>query len=167
MIDKADKGYARREFLSLAGMAAADLGLGPLFRAKVDAEVWLYVGTYTTGKSEGIYLYSLNLSSGELKQVATTRGVVNPSYLRLAPSRRFLYAVNEVGEFGGKKSGAVSAFAIDQNTGQLRLLNQQASLGADPCYLEVDAGGKFVLVANYTGGNVAVFPVQRRRQVLW
>ena len=161
MIDKADKGYARREFLSLAGMAAADLGLGPLFRAKVDAEVWLYVGTYTTGKSEGIYLYSLNLSSGELKQVATTRGVVNPSYLRLAPSRRFLYAVNEVGEFGGKKSGAVSAFAIDQNTGQLRLLNQQASLGADPCYLEVDAGGKFVLVANYTGGNVAVFPVQR------
>ena len=120
----------------------------------------MYVGTYTTGKSEGIYLYRLNLSSGELKQVAITRGVVNPSYLTLAPSRRFLYAVNEVGDFGGKKSGAISAFAVDQNTGQLRLLNQQASLGADPCYLEVDAGGKFVLVANYTGGNVAVFPVQ-------
>lgn len=142
-------------------MTAAGLGLAPWFRAKRNQEMLVYVGTYTTGKSEGVYLYRLNLSSGELNQVAVTRGVVNPSYLTLAPSGRFLYAVNEVGDFNGKKSGAISAFAVDQGTGQLRLLNQRASLGADPCYLEVDAAGKFVLVANYNGGNVAVFPVQR------
>ncbi|MFS8087189.1 MAG: lactonase family protein, partial [Acidobacteriota bacterium] len=167
MIHKADDSSARREFLKLAGLASLGLILPglPVARAlgaKHAGEVLVYVGTYTTtGKSEGIYLYRLNLSSGQLKHVATTSQVINPSFLALAPSRRYLYAVNEVGEFGGKKSGAVSAFAVDQRTGQLRLLNQQASLGSDPCYVEVDAGGKFVLVANYTGGNVSVFPIQR------
>ncbi len=84
-----------------------------------------------------------------------------PSYLALAPSRRYLYAVNEVEEFSGKKSGAVSAFNVDQRTGELTLLNQQPSLGGAPCYVTVDRAGKFVLVANYSGGNVAVLPVRR------
>ena len=166
MIPKADNALARREFLRFAGLGTlgltlADLSFARLLGAKRAGELLVYVGTYTTGKSEGIYLYRLNLSSGELKHVATTRGVVNPSFLALAPSRRYLYAVNEVGDFAGKKSGAISAFAIDQKTGDLRLLNQQASLGADPCYVDVDAGSRFVLLANYTGGNVTVFPVQR------
>ena len=156
----------RRAFLRFAGLGALGLMLSEIpsaraLGAKPIGELSVYVGTYTTGKSEGIYLYQLNLSSGELKHVATTRGVVNPSFLALAPSRRYLYAVNEVEEFALRKSGAVSAFAVDQRTGELRLLNQQASLGANPCYVEVDAGGRFVLIANYTGGNVAVFPVQR------
>src|SRR5207302_6560335 len=111
-------------------------------------------------KSEGIYLYRLSLASGALKHVATTKGVVNPSFLTLAPNGRYLYAVNEVDDFAGRKSGAVSAFAVDQKTGDLRLLNQQASLGANPCYVDVDTSGRFVLVANYTGGNVTVLPVQ-------
>jgi 6-phosphogluconolactonase len=110
--------------------------------------------------SEGIYLYSLKLSTGELTHVATTKGVKNPSYLALAPRRRQLYAVNEVEEFMGKKSGAVSAFAVDPKTGDLRLLNQQPSLGGAPCYVTVDDEGKFVLVANYVGGNVAVLPIR-------
>jgi len=164
-MDKADSVPARREFLEFAGLGALGLMLPRLSFARLPrakgGELLVYVGTYTTGKSEGIYLYRLNLASGELKQVGTTRGVVNPSFLALAPSQRYLYAVNEVGDFAGKKSGAVSAFAVDQRTGALRLLNQQASLGADPCYVHVDAGGRFVLIANYTGGNVTVFPVQR------
>ena len=121
----------------------------------------VYVGTYTSGKSEGIYLYQLDLSAGELKHVATTKGVVNPSYLTLAPSRRFLYAVNEVEEYKGKKSGALSAFAVDQRTGELTLLNQQPTLGGAPCYVVVDQSGKFVLIANYVGGNFAVLPVKK------
>ncbi len=166
MIPKADRTPARREFLKCAGLGALGLTLSELPFARVpgnepSGELMVYVGTYTTGKSEGIYLYRLNLSSGELKHVATTKGVVNPSFLALASSRRYLYAVNEVGDFAGKKSGAVSAFAVDQRTGELRLLNQQPSLGADPCYVDVDAGGRFVLIANYTGGNVTVFPVER------
>ena len=166
MTPKPDNAPVRRAFLRFAGLGALGLMLSEIssvraLGAKPIGELSVYVGTYTTGKSEGIYLYQLNLSSGELKHVATTRGVVNPSFLALAPSRRYLYAVNEVEEFALRKSGAVSAFAVDQRTGELRLLNQQASLGANPCYVEVDAGGRFVLIANYTGGNVAVFPVQR------
>jgi 6-phosphogluconolactonase len=157
------RALARREFLQIAGLGTLGLALPGLAFAQVgvprSGELLVYVGTYTTGKSEGIYLYSLNLSSGELKHVATTSGVVNPSFLAIAPSRRYLYAVNEVEEFAGKKSGAVSAFAVDQRTGALRLLNQRPSLGGAPCYVVVDQTGRFVLVANYAGGNVAVLPV--------
>jgi 6-phosphogluconolactonase len=166
VIPEADNAPARREFLRFAGLGAlgltlSELSLASVFSAKRAGELLLYVGTYTTGKSEGIYLYRLDLSSGELKHVATTKRVVNPSFLALAPNRRYLYAVNEVGDFASTKSGAVSAFAVDQRTGELRLLNQRASLGADPCYVDVDAQGRFVLIANYTGGNVTVFPVER------
>jgi 6-phosphogluconolactonase len=170
VLQKRNNRSARREFLRIAGLGALGLTLPDLrianewarvVGARRGEELLLYVGTYTTGKSEGIYLYRLDLSSGELKHVATTKGVVNPSFLALAPSRRYLYAVNEVEEFAGRKSGAVSAFAIDQKTGELRLLNQKPSLGADPCYVDVDAGGRFVLIANYTGGNVTVFSVER------
>src|SRR5688572_13473369 len=108
---------ARREFMKIAGLGVLGLALpapSHVLGAERNGELLVYVGTYTSGKSEGIYLYRLNLSSGELKHVATTKGVKDPSYLALAPSRRYLYAVNEVEEFAGKESGAVSAFAIDR-----------------------------------------------------
>ena len=153
---------ARREFLKIAGLGTLGLALPRLAFAHIErpGELPFYVGTYTSGKSKGIYLYSLNLTSGKLKYVATTEGVKDPSFLAVAPSHRYLYAVNEVEEFGGKKSGALSSFAIDQRTGNLKLLNQQPSLGGAPCYLFVDRGGRFVLVANYSGGNVAVLPIR-------
>jgi 6-phosphogluconolactonase len=71
----------------------------------------------------------------------------------------FLYAVNEAQKYQGQASGGVSAFAVDPKTGKLTFLNEVASRGADPCYISLDKTGKFVLVANYTGGNVAVFPI--------
>lgn len=163
---KVDNASSRRDFLRFASLGALGLTLTELpfphvLGAESANDLLVYIGTYTTGKSEGIYLYRLNLSSGELRQAAIIKGVVNPSFLTLAPDRRYLYAVNEVDDFASRKSGAVSAFGIDQKTGALRLLNQQASLGANPCYVDVDAGGRFVLVANYSGGNITVFPVQR------
>jgi len=162
LIPKADNASSRREFIEFAGLGALGLTVSELSFARVRAgELLVYVGTYTTGKSEGVYLYRMNLSSGELKHVATTKGVTNPSFLTLTPNRRYLYAVNEIEDFAGRKSGAVSAFAVDQRTGDLRLLNQQASLGANPCYVDVDGSGRFVLIANYTGGNVTVFPIER------
>jgi 6-phosphogluconolactonase len=155
----------RREFLKTAALASLGLALPsvalPVSLNVRPRELPLYVGTYTSGKSEGIYLYSLNLTSGELKRIDVTKDVKDPSYLAIAPNRRYLFAVNEVEDFEGKKSGALSAFAIDQRTGSLRLLNQQSSLGGAPCYAVVDRMGRFVLVANYSGGNVAVLPIQR------
>src|ERR1051325_7345483 len=84
----------------------------------------------------------------------------NPTFLAVHPNQRFLYAANETDKFGGKKSGAVSAYAIDSKTGKLTLLNQQPSGGDGPCHLVVDSTGKNVLVANYGGGSVEVLPVR-------
>src|SRR4029077_4700924 len=75
------------------------------------------------------------------------------------PNGRFLYAVNEVGNYKGPNSGGISAFSVDRVTGKLTFLNEVASRGADPCYATVDRTGKYVLVANYTGGSVAAFPL--------
>ena len=91
----------------------------------------VYFGTYTRGDSKGIYRSTLDLSSGRLSEPALVAETENPSFLAVHPSRRFLYAVNETGNFQGQKSGAVSAFAIDAKTGGLTFLNQRASRG-DP-----------------------------------
>jgi 6-phosphogluconolactonase len=83
----------------------------------------------------------------------------NPSFLAIDPNQRFLYAANEISDYQGHKSGAISAFAIDRKSGKLTLLNQVSSHGAGPCYVSLDQTGKYVLAANYAGGNVAVFPM--------
>jgi 6-phosphogluconolactonase len=120
----------------------------------------LFVGTYTQRDSKGIYAYRFDAASSELTPLGVAAETVNPSYLAIDPNHRFLYAVNEVAAYKGGNSGAVSAFAIDKHTGKLAFLNQVASRGADPCYIAFDKSGKFVLLANYTGGSVAVFPVE-------
>jgi len=121
----------------------------------------MYIGTYTEegSASKGIYAYRFDPESGELTSVGLGAHSVNPSFLAVHPNHRFLYAVNELRTYDGQKSGALSAFAIDRATGKLTLLNEVASKGADPCYIMLDKTGKYVLVANYTGGSVAVFPV--------
>ena len=83
----------------------------------------------------------------------------NPSFVAVHPNGRFLYAVNEIGTYNGPNSGGVSAFSIDRSTGKLTFLNEVPSRGADPCYITLDKTGKYVLVANYTGGSIAAFPV--------
>ena len=120
----------------------------------------LYVGTYTNtaAKSEGIYSYLMDPDTGALSRAGSFKSD-NPSFLTIDASRRFLYAVNEIGDFLGKPSGGVSAYAIDK-LGNLRLLNEQATQGADPCYLTIDEKKRTLLVANYTGGNVSVLPVR-------
>jgi 6-phosphogluconolactonase len=121
--------------------------------------VWLYVGTYTNGKSKGIYRLEFDAATGKLGQPAVAGESVNPSFLAIHPSRRFLYAVSEIGDFHKKKAGGISAFAVDPKTGELTLLNQQPSGGEGPCHLVVDRLGKHVLAANYGGGSVCVLPI--------
>lgn len=120
----------------------------------------LFAGTYTEKESKGIYAYRFDAASSELAPLGVAAETTNPSFLAIDPSRRFLYAVNEVQNYKGASSGAVSAFVVDQKTGKLSLLNQVPSRGADPCYIAFDKTGKYALVANYTGGSVAAFPVQ-------
>ncbi|MGH2459929.1 MAG: lactonase family protein [Chloroflexota bacterium] len=130
------------------------------------ASALLYVGTFTRelphgrGKAEGIYVYRANLSSGALSRVQTVPDVPNPSFLALAPDRRYLYAVNAVPEIDGHPGGAVSAFAVDPATGELTYLNRQSAQGPGPCHVSVDRTGRHVLTACYMGGCAAVLPVQ-------
>jgi 6-phosphogluconolactonase len=119
-----------------------------------------YVGTYTEEGSKSIYAYRFDADTGEIAELGLAAETTNPSFVALHPNGRFLYAVNEVGNYKGPDSGGVSAFSIDRATGKLTFLNEVASRGADPCYITVDKTGKYVLVANYTGGSLAVFPVR-------
>jgi 6-phosphogluconolactonase len=121
----------------------------------------VYFGTYTGAKSQGIYVSRLDLATGRLTEPELAGAVASPSYVAIHPNRQFLYSVNEVSTFQGQKTGAVSAFAIEAQTGKLTLLNQQSSGGGGPCHLSVDQTGKDVLVANYGGGSCAVLPIDK------
>ncbi|MGB0386452.1 MAG: lactonase family protein [Ardenticatenaceae bacterium] len=129
---------------------------------KKNGELVVYVGTYTQSPEEGIYVYRLALSSGALTYQSQVSGMVNPSFLAIDPTARYLYAVREVPE---EDDPAVIAFSIDPTTKNLTYLNEQSSHGGSPAHLTVDQSGKFVFVANYGGGNVAVLPTSDNGQL--
>lgn len=151
----------RREFIVAASLISLHIPLRSQMTSAPSKpkQLLLYIGTYTSGQSKGIYTHRFDLDSGALTPLSATSGIVNPSFLAVDSKRRYLYAVNEIDEFEGKPGGAVSAFATDQKSGALRFLNQQPSRGAAPCFVTVDASGKYILTANYTGGSVIVLPV--------
>jgi 6-phosphogluconolactonase len=146
--------------LGLAGLPFALAAGIPAPARKQDKTFMVYVGTYAKGDADNLYGYRLNALTGELSLAFSVKGVPNASFLALDAQRRYLYAVNETGEFQGAKSGAVSAYAIDPKTGSLTFLNQHPSLGGYPCYIALAKAGKVLLLANYMGGNVVLFPVQ-------
>lgn len=111
----------------------------------------LLIGTYTApGKSEGIYTYNFNTSTADVTLKYVTKGTANPSYLTIAPDKKYAYAVNETGS-----TSMVSAFKYDAATGALTFINKVDSHGADPCFITADT--KNVMIANYSGGSLAVF----------
>ena len=117
----------------------------------------VYIGSYSSPTSLGIYLSELDLATGALTDAKLAGKVVSPSFLAIHPTRKFLYAVSEISNRDGKKTGGVSAFAIAPASGELTLLNAESSEGAGPCHVSVDPAGKNVLVANYGGGSVASY----------
>ena len=151
---------SRRDFLAASAISLIGLALGSRDEAQMESDL-LYVGTYTERtQSEGIYLLRMNRSSGELRRVGSVNAGANPSFLAIHPNGRVLYAVNELEQYQGKPTGAVSAFAIERNSGALTRLNEQPSGGGAPCYLSVERSAQVVLVANYVGGSVAMLPIQ-------
>ncbi len=111
----------------------------------------LIVGTYTNEcDSQGIYVYDFNTITGAFKPKANSKGVENPSFLSIAPDNRFIYSVNENGD-----KSYVSSFNYNPQTGKVDFINKRDSEGADPCYIINDDSN--VIVANYSGGTIAVF----------
>jgi len=127
-----------------------------------------YAGTYSNpqgpegskGNGKGIYLFEMDRATGALSERGIFSSASNPSWLAFDPSRTHLYAANEISDFEGTDSGSVSAFSIDRSNGHLTLLNTVSSQGAGPAHLSVHPSGKYVLVANYHGGTVAVLPIK-------
>jgi 6-phosphogluconolactonase len=150
----------RMKSISKLCFPAAVLALASLVQASPKSEYFVYVGTYTGGNSKGIYGFRFHPSGGTLEPMGLMAETVSPSFVAVSPNHKFLYAVNEIDDFGGQKAGSVSAFAIDGKTGKLTFLNQVSSRGGAPCHVSVDKTGKTVLVANYNGGSVAAFPVK-------
>lgn len=131
--------------------------------AATDYEV--FVGTYTGPHSKGIYSFRFDSATGKWTPLELAAATENPSYLVVDRQGRFLYAVNETESYKGTNSGAVSAFAIDPATWKLTFLQQVSSLGGAPAYMTLDKTGHDLLVADYSGGDVAVFPVESDGQL--
>ena len=126
----------------------------------------VYIGTYTRalshtpGSAEGIYRCRFDPESGAVAVEGVVPGAINPSYLALDPQRKYLYAVEEIDDYEGQASGAISAFAVDANSGDLTWLNRQATHGTAPCHVSVEPTGRWVLVANYGSGSIAAYPIE-------
>jgi 6-phosphogluconolactonase len=153
----------RRRFLQSAAAAFA-----VSVPARGAGAALAYVGTYSSpqgpegskGYGKGIYLYQMNPSTGVLTRRELFANDANPSWLAFDPSRTHLYTANETGTYQGASSGSVSAYSIDRASGHLTLLNTVSSQGAGPAHLSVHPSGKYVLVANYAGGTVAVVSIR-------
>ena len=124
-----------------------------------DNKYLVFVGTYTDKGSEGIYSFKFDPKTGDISSPELAVKTDNPSFIAIDAKGQFLYAVNELDTFNSQPTGAVSVFKIDRESGKLKLIQQVSSLGGAPAHLSLDKSGKFLLVANYNGGNFSVFPI--------
>ena len=133
------------------------LFLPQISKSQSKDDKYLIVGTYTRpntkNPSEGIYVYKFNTNTGNFSAVSKATGIKNPSFLAVSPDQKFVYSVAETSD------GSVTAYSFDKKSGNLIKLNAQSSGGADPCHVSIDKTGKWVLVGNYSGGNLSILPV--------
>ncbi len=146
--------------LIMAALPACTLLANPEPGSSSGAGAFVYFGTYTSGRSLGIYVSRFDPKSGALTAPELAAETKNPSFLALHPNGKVLYAAGEVGQFEGKPSGVITAFRRDPQSGRLSLLNQQSSGGTGPCHLSVDSRGRGLFVANYGNGSVASLQLQ-------
>ena len=136
------------------------LNISVSLSAQKPKEQFLIIGTYTSGTSDGIYVYKFNTGTGENSFVSSVK-TSNPSYLAVSPSQKYVYAVNENADSTRfTVTGHVAAFSFDKKTGNLKFINKQESGGKHPCYVSIDKTGKWVIVGNYSSGSIAVLPVR-------
>ena len=166
MMEADDDMLNRREFVR--GAVIAPLAGPELWSrsAEIEKRRLLLIGTQTvTGSSRGIYAAHWDPATGEIQNVALAAESDNPTFLALSPDAKFLYAANEIANFEGRASGAVSAFAVDAAASRLTPINKVPSLGTGTCYVSVDHVGRAAFCANYTGGSATSFYLNPNGQV--
>jgi 6-phosphogluconolactonase (cycloisomerase 2 family) len=117
--------------------------------------LYLIAGSYSDGTTSGISVYHFDTQTGDFEYISDVKDLINPSYLVVSPDEQFIYSVNET------SNGAVSSFTFDKVTGTLSRINYQFTEGADPCYINIDKEASFIVTANYSGGNISVFPLYK------
>src|SRR5213595_1827488 len=168
---------SRRSFLkssiALAGTTSLMDGLLQAQSGQAAGPLLAYVGTFSSplrdvlptqvdlppGNGRGIHLFRVDRTTGAMTPAGIYELVTSPSCLAVNAAGARLYSANETDRVGEANEGTVSAFAINGGNGGLTLLNTVRSGGAGPTYLSIHPSGKFVLVANYFGGSVAVLPI--------
>lgn len=118
-----------------------------------------YIGTYTAGSSEGIYAMSVDAATGTMELKGLAAKVENPSYLAIDSNNRFLYTVMETDSYKDTPGGAVGAYSISPQTGELTFLNHQSTKGKIPCHISTDRSNNYLFAANYRDGTVSLFPL--------
>jgi len=167
---------SRRSFLKASATAASAPIWAPLLRAQTDVPkgaLIAYVGTFSSplrnvrptqvdlppGNGRGIHLFQVDRVTGALSPVGVFEMTSSPSCLAIDAGGTRMYSANETDKMEDGVSGSVSSFAINRADGQLTLLNTVSSGGAGPTYVSIHPSGKFLFVANYFGGSVAVLPI--------
>jgi 6-phosphogluconolactonase len=129
----------------------------PLIAQQGASALYAYVGCYTTAlrsaRGDGIHVFRVDAQTAEWTHVQHVGDLVNPSFLAISRDQRHLYSVH------GDESYA-TAFSLDRNTGFLKVLNRAETGGKNGVHLAIDPGGRFLVVANYAAGNVAVLPIR-------
>ncbi len=168
---------SRRGFLKgAAALGAVAPLLGKAQQSKPGLgrhRIFAYVGSYSRpqgpdnsiGRGQGIYIFEMNPADGALVQREIIRRDTNPSFTALDASRKHLYSVDWIPDYQGTHSGSVSVYSVDRASGHLTLLNTVSSEGANPTHLSIHPSGKFVLVASYFGGTVAVLPIHENGEL--
>jgi 6-phosphogluconolactonase (cycloisomerase 2 family) len=169
--------YSRRSFLaSSAAIVGTTSFLSNLQQAKADeasAPLIAYVGTFSSplrdvlptqvdlppGNGQGIHIFQVDRGTGALTPSGVFELGTSPSCLALNAAGDRLYSANETDRVGEEHEGTVSAFAINPGDGKLELLNSVNSGGSGPTYVSIHPSGRYLLVANYFEGSVAVLPI--------
>lgn len=151
----------RRHFIKILGISSAVIFVSPqnIFLENYQSIYTLYAGTYTSGRSKGIYILEFDINTGSIIQKNFCTDIENPSFLVLSRNKKYLYAVSEIGNYENEKSGGIYAYKIDQENHSLHFINSVSSNGAHPCHLTIDRNDKYVIAANYTGGNISVIKI--------
>lgn len=160
-------------FIAFAGAFLILAGFSPTWSQDADRPLIAYVGTFSSplqdvlptqvdlppGNGRGIHLFDVDRSTGRLTPIGTERMGTSPSCLAINADGTRLYSANETDRVGENKEGSVSTFSIDRSSGKLTLMGTVRSGGAGPTYISIHPSGRFLLVANYFGGSVAVLPI--------
>ncbi|MBC8291300.1 MAG: lactonase family protein [Planctomycetes bacterium] len=119
----------------------------------------VFISAFASGEKGAIHAFSFDRDAGRLNLLNRTTDVESPFFLALSPTGKHLYSI-DAEKFGGDDNEFVAAYSIEGRGGKLQRLNRQDAKGTASCYLDVDSTGKTVVVANYSTGDIAAFPIR-------